>query len=229
MKHTIAAAALAVLLLCPAASAAQDLAVRVIPRAGIITPADYFYIQFGRFGLGPVRWTESWILATPTVGLTAEVEIGGSDLWIRGEVLRTIGGETEVVYARAQEPVGINPPEIARTYYYIPTDLTVGSVDLAFPTRFRLPYGIQPYFTGGIGGKRYTFDRSAFGPLDELPDDMILPQQGVTLMLNVGAGITVQVAGLTFDLLARDAISEYWERQQHDVTLLAGLTWTVWR
>lgn len=229
MKPTITATALAVLLLFPAVSAAQDLTVRVIPRAGIITPADYFYVQFGRFGLGPVRWTESWILASPTVGLTAEVEIGESGLWIRGEVLRTLGGETEVVYAEAREPIGFNPPTIDRTYYYIPTALTIGSVDLAFPTRFRLPYGIQPYFTAGVGGKRYTFDRSAFGALEDLPEDMVLPQEGVTLMLNAGAGVTVQVAGLTIDLLARDAISEYWDRQQHDVTFLAGLTWTVWR
>ena len=229
MKKTILAGLLAAICALPADAAAQtDIDVRLTPRVGFITPADYFFVQFARFGLGPVEWTESWILRTASAGLAAELEIGDSDLWIRGEVLRTFGGETEVVHAEAIEPVGFNTPTIERSFYYIPTTLTIGSFDLALPTRFRLPYGVQPYVTAGIGGKRYTFDNTAFGDFDRLDDDIIFPQDGVTFHFNVGVGATIHVAGLTLDLLARDAISEYWDRQQHDVTFLLGTTWTVW-
>lgn len=227
MKVFTAAAALAALIVFPAASAAQSpYQIRIIPRAGMVTPDGYFYVQYGRFGLGPVEWTEAAIEASPVVGFTAEMELAGG-LWLRGEVLRALDASLSVAYVEAQEPVGFEPPQFARTYYDIPTTLTVGSIDLALPTRLSLPFGIQPYFTGGIGAKRYTFDRDAFGPIDEQDDDLVYPSDGTSLTLNAGAGAVVRIGTLGIDLLVRDAISEYWGSQQHDVLFLLGLVLTV--
>ena len=227
MKVFAAAAALAALIVFPAASAAQSSReLRITPRAGMVTPDGYFYVQYGRFGLGPVEWTEAAIESAPVVGLTAEVELGGG-LWLRGEVLRAIDASLSVAYVEAQEPVGFEPPQLARTYYDIPTTLTLGSIDLALPTRLSLPFGIQPYFTGGIGAKRYAFDRDAFGPIDEQDEDLVYPSDGTSLTLNAGAGAVVRIGTLGIDVLVRDAISDYWGIQQHDVLFLLGVTLTV--
>jgi hypothetical protein len=228
VKVLAVAAALAALIVFPAASAAQSsLEVRLTPRAGLVTPDGYFYVQYGRFGLGPIEWTEAALESAPVVGLSAEVELGGSGIWIRGEVLRALDASLSVAYVEAQEPVGFEPPQLARTYYDIPATLTIGSVDLAFPTRLTLPFGVQPYFTGGIGAKRYTFDRDAFGPIEDQDDDLVYPGDGTSALLNAGVGAVVRFGGLGLDVLVRDAISEYWGNQQHDVLFMLGLTWSV--
>ncbi|MEJ2504615.1 MAG: hypothetical protein P8177_15110 [Gemmatimonadota bacterium] len=197
MKSHTAAAVLAALMVLPAASSAQSLEVRLTPRAGVMTPDGYFYVEYARFGLGPIEWTEAAIESAPVVGLAVEVDLGGSGLWIRGEVLRTLDGNLNVSHAQAQEPVGVNPPTLARTYYDIPAAVTLGSIDLALPTRLTLPLGIQPYFTAGIGGKRYDFDLAGFGPIEDLDEDIVYPSEGVSFALNAGAGAVVRVGGLS--------------------------------
>lgn len=235
MKSFVAKAAVAALLLSPVAAAAQSsFTVHVTPRVGLLTPADYFYEEFAHLGVDPLEWTNASILRSVVAGLGVQLEIGDSGLWIRGEVLRTVGtdfgdiaprsGEMFVRHAILIESSGFDQPYVESQYFYVPTAVTIGSLDLAFPTRFRLPLSIQPYVTAGVGAKRYDFDTGAI----DNPDRSIQhPEEGVTLVGNVGVGATVPIAGVTVDLLVRDALSEYWERLQHDVVWLVGLSWQV--
>lgn len=219
-----AAVVLAGCLAYPTAVAAQmDLEVRVIPRAGVLTPADWFYEEFAHFGVDPVEWTEAAVLRSTLVGLTAEIELGDLGVWVRGEVLRTLGAETSVVNAYLIEASTAGPPTVVRTAYWVPTSLTIGTLDVGLPTAFRLPWNVQPYFTAGIGGKRYAFD---IGVLENADDDLIPPEDGVTFVTNVGGGFRAPVSGrLGIDFLARDAMSHYWDKLQHDVMVLLGLSW----
>lgn len=219
------ATALAVLLMAPVPVAAQlDLDVRVTPRAGIVTPAGWFYAEFAHFGVDPVEWTEAVILRSKAAGLAVEVEVGESEVWIRGEVVRTFGGETKLWHAYLHEMAGFNEPEVERIPHKIPSTLTIGSLDVALPTRLRLPLGVQPYITVGIGGKRYDFD---VGVIENPDRNLVLPEEGVTLTANLGGGVVVDVKGVRLDLLVRDAMSEYWDALQHDVLWMAGLSWRV--
>lgn len=225
MKHGIAALALALAL--PASAAAQlDVDLRLTPRAGVVTPADWFYVEYAHLGIAPVEWTEAAIQAGPLVGLTAEVELGASNVWIRGEVLRTLDGETNLTHALLVPMIGFDPPRVDRTLYTVPSSLTIGSVDLAFPTAFRIPFlDLQPYVTAGVGGKRYEFDLS--GLPSDLDRSVVLPEEGTTLVFNLGGGATATVLGLDLDILVRDALSYYWDEQQHEVMVLVGLVWTA--
>ncbi len=214
----------ALALLMPGSAAAQHpLDVRLTPRAGVLTPADWFYEEFRHFGVDPLEWTEAAILRAPLVGLTAEVEPRGSGLWLRGEVLTTLGAETSVTYAVLVPASLAGPARVDRFNYRVPTTLTMGSFDVGLPTAFRLPFGIQPYVTAGVGGKRYAFDNGEIAPYEA---QIVLPQKGTVLMANLGAGATFRFLGVSADLLVRDAISHYWGKQQHDVMVLAGLAWT---
>lgn len=223
-RSTIHALRIALLAALPAGAAAQALEVRVTPRAGALTPADWFYEEFSHFGAGPLEWTEAVLRKAPVVGLTAQLSVLDDALWIRAEVLRTVGQELSVTHAFLQEPVGYNPPRVIRTPFVLDAALTIGTLDLAFPTRFRLPLDLQPYVTAGLGGKRYAFDA---GPIEQYDDQMVMPQEGVTWVINAGAGLTARVFGLDLDFLVRDAISEYWGKQQHDVFLLFGVSLPV--
>jgi hypothetical protein len=208
----------------PTVAAAQvDLDVRVIPRAGILTPADWFYEEFAHLGVDPLEWTEAAVLRSALVGLTAELELVDLGIWVRGEVLRTLGGETSVVNAYLIEASTAGPPQVVRTAYWVPTSLTIGTLDVGLPTALRLPWSVQPYITAGIGGKRYAFD---LGVLENADDDLIPPEDGVTFVTNVGGGLTAPLTGrLGIDLLARDAMSHYWGKLQHDVMVLIGVSW----
>ncbi len=222
----LALALVAVAVLLPGSATAQHFVkVRVTPRAGLLTPADWFYEEFPHFGTDPMEWTEAAVLQAPLVGVTAEVEPTGSRLWLRGEFLTTLGDETAVTYAVLIPASTAGPARVERTPFRVATSITTGSFDIGLPTAFRLPLGIQPYVTAGIGGKRYAFDNSE---IDRYEGEMVLPQSGTVLTGNVGAGLTFHLSGIGVDLLVRDAISNYWGKQQHDVMLLAGLTWTVY-
>lgn len=222
MNARILTAVLTIALVLPVSTAAQrDVSVRVTPQAGLVTPADWFYYEVTALGEGPMEWTEAALDRAYVVGAAAQVELG-SGLWLRGNVLRTTNGETYLAYAVLNKGV-FTPPTVVRTTYRIPSTITVGSIDLAFPTRLQLPLGIQPYVTAGVGGKRYSFDRGPIAAADRL----VAPEAGTSLMANLGAGLVVRVMGVDLDLQVRDAISEYWGRQQHDVTWIAGLSWRI--
>ncbi|NIP80421.1 MAG: hypothetical protein GWM90_14845 [Gemmatimonadetes bacterium] len=224
MKRSILAALAACLLVHPAAAAAQaDLELRIIPRAGVLTPYDWFYEEFAHFGSGPLEWTEAAVLRSTLVGLTAQLELAGTGIWIRGEVLRTLGGETSVVFAELQPASTAGPGVVLRTPYWVPTTLTIATLDLGLPTAFSLPLGIQPYVTAGIGAKRYGFDHSVLADADT---HLVRPEEGVNLVTNIGGGFTAPVfRDLGIDFLARDAISHYWDKMQHDIMFLVGVAW----
>jgi hypothetical protein len=229
MNARYVTALLAVLLAWPAAGLAQtDIHLRVTPRLGAFTPAGWFYEEFAPIG-GPgadLEWTDAAFMKSTAAGLTAELEFGDSGLWIRAEVLRTVAGETRLGHKVLIESDGVSQPYVQSVYFWIPSAMTLGTLDLALPTRFTLPFGIQPYISAGIGGKRYDFDLTT--EVLEYPDRALeRPAEGVVWVTNVGGGVVVDVYGMRLDLAARDAISEYWGEQQHDVFWLVGLTWTL--
>lgn len=226
MTARTATALLVVLLAWPAASAAQtDIHLRITPRVGALTPAGWFYEEFAHLGVGSLEWTDAAHMKAMAAGLAAEIEIGESGVWIRGEVLRTIGSETRLGHKVLIESNGITQPYVDAVYFWVPVAMTLGTLDLAFPTRFRLPFGIQPYVSAGMGGKRYDFDLALAE--DYGNRNFELPQEGVTWVLNIGGGVAVDLLGLRLDLAARDAMSEYWGEAQHDVFWMVGLTWEL--
>ena len=223
MTPRIATAALAALLLFPSAGAGQvDLKLRLTPQAGVLTPADWFYYEVTQLGEGPMEWTEAAVLRTSVVGLTAELEVGDTGVWIRGTVLRTLDTDTYLAFAILNSGP-FTKPNVVRRYWWVPTDITIVSLDVAFPTRLRLPLGVQPYATAGLGGKIYAFDNSA---LEGAPDAVVAPEDGTSLVVNVGGGAVIPLMRrLRLDLQARDAVSDYWDDTQHDVSWTAGLSW----
>lgn len=211
--------------LYPATAAAQSgLDIRITPRVGAMTPVDWFYEEFLHFGLDPLEWTEASILQAPVLGLSVEAEFPGTGIWIRGEVLRTVDAITAMTHAVLLETTGFEPPRVERTPYRVATAVTMGALDLAFPTLFSAG-PVQPYIVAGVGAKRYDFDLDPFLPFE---DDVVLPRSGVVPMLNLGAGATVRIRGVTLDLQVKDAMSEYWDRAQHDMLFMAGVTWEVY-
>ena len=206
-----------------AVSAQAGVDVRIIPRAGVMTPADWFYVEYSHFGNPPLEWTEASLDKAPVLGLGVEVELPGTGVWLRGELVRSIDARMTMTHAVLFEPMGFEPARTERTPYTVTTALTSGTLDVAFPTLFRIG-PVQPYVTAGAGGTHYAFETERF---QELAESVVLPQPGSVWAANVGAGATVRAAGLLFDLQVRDAISLYWDRTQHNVMVLGGLSWEV--
>ncbi len=230
MKLRIATALLAGILVYPAPAVAQlgmpdlsGVSVRLTPHAGLLTPAGWFYAVTTVYGEGPMEWTEAALLETRVVGATAEARFAGTGLWIRGSVQRTLDSDLYVAYA-VMNSGPFMPATVLRWRYWLPTSVTMATLDLVFPTQLRLPLGIQPYVTAGIGGKSYTFDRS---PLAE-NGRAVPPEAGTELMASVGGGVVIPIwRRLELDLQARDAISDYWDLLQHDVSWTAGISWRL--
>jgi hypothetical protein len=224
MMSRIVPALVAVLLLLPGSARAQiEPRVRVTPQVGLLTPADWFYYEVTGLGQGPMVWTESAVLRSTMVGATAEIGIGETGLWLRASFLRTLDGETYVEYNRLIQAFP-DAPRVEEAGYYVPTAMTLGSVELGLPTRFQLPFRIQPYFVAGVGGKRYSFDN---GPLDGAVAGIVAPEDGTSLMGILGGGLVVPVGRFGIDLQVRDALSKYWDDLQHDIVWSAGLAWRV--
>jgi hypothetical protein len=193
---------------------------RVTPRLGLLTPPGWFYVEYAEFGVIPMEWTEAAILRATVVGAALELSFERAGIWVRGEVVRTLGAETAVGHAILHPASQAGPASVVRTWFNVPTAVTVGSVDLGMPTRFSLPVGVQPYVTAGLGAKHYSFDTTE---LDARQENIIVPRGGTVPAVNVGAGAVVPVRSLTFDLQVRDVISEYWGERQNDVMFLVGL------
>jgi hypothetical protein len=207
------------------AAAQAGVEVRLSPRAGMVTPADWFYVEFPSFGAGPMEWTEAAILRAPVVGLVAEAAFEATGIWIRAEALRTVGGRTAVIHAYLHPASQAGPGMVIRTRWDVPSTLTTGTVDVALPLRLRLPFGVQPYVTAGAGAKHYGFDLSE---LEGREERVVQPSPGTVPVANVGGGVVVDLRRWRLDVLVRDAVSEYWGEQQHDVTFLAGLSIRLW-
>ncbi|MFO7894078.1 MAG: hypothetical protein R6U63_10100 [Longimicrobiales bacterium] len=205
------------------AAAQSGLELRIAPKAGLMTPADWFYVEYSHYGLEPTEWTETSILKTAVVGLTVELEFPGTDVWIRGEGLRTVDGVALMTHKVLYGPTGFEPPREVVTGYRVAMAVTTGTIDLAFPTRLTLG-PVQPYVTAGVGATRYDFDTA---PFQDLPGEVVLPQPGVVPAANVGVGAIVTISGLAFDVQVRDALSEYWGRLQHNMMFMGGLSWSL--
>jgi hypothetical protein len=76
----------------------------------------------------------------------------------------------------------------------------------------------------GGGGKWYHFG----APTESNTVEAILPNDGFTPTLELGAGATFSLFGLTFDIQARDDINKYWDKTQHDLVFSGGIQWTLW-
>jgi hypothetical protein len=211
-------------LLLPGMASAQWPEVRVTPRAGVLTPANWFYVEFKQFGVQPMQWTESAILRSFVVGAAAEAAFQDLGVWVRGEFIRTIGTETSVVHAELVPASQANPATVIRTPYRVPTRVTAATVDLVLPLRLRLVPHIQPYVTGGVGAKRYAFDVTEIAPYES---QIVLPRDGTVPALNVGGGAAVRMERFQFDVQVRDAMSRYWGLLQHDVMFLAGVSFQL--
>jgi hypothetical protein len=223
--RSVAVLTMVLALSVPASAGAQQwLEVRATPRLGLMTPADWFYVEFPVFGVQPMVWTEAAILRTPVAGLAVELAADELGVWLRGEVVRTVGGEIAVTHAILHPATQAGPAFVARTRFDIPSTLTMGSIDVGLPLRLRLPAGIEPYVTGGAGGKRYAFDTSA---LEAREENIVMPRDGTVPLFNIGVGAVVTLRGVRIDLLVRDAVSEYWGEQQHDVLFLVGATFRL--
>jgi hypothetical protein len=135
----------------------------------------------------------------------------GKSAYLRGEVLRSF--KTWLSAAHSVETLRnlFVPPEIVTTWLDVPTTLTLTSVQIVLPTRLELGPA-NPYVLVGGGGKFYSF-REPTGPNDV---GATLPSNGFTWGGDLGAGVTACWKGLSLDVQARDALSRYWGKLQHD-------------
>jgi hypothetical protein len=222
LRAVVGGAVLGALLAGPAPAAAQHCPeLRIAPRAALLTPADWLYVEFPAFGAEPLSWTQAAVLRAPLVGGTAEARWERPGVWIRGELLRSLGAETSLTHSQLRPREGFEAPRTVHAFYRVPTTLTFAGVELGLPTRLRLPRGIQPYVTVGGGAKWYGFGDAG------LPDDagiVQLPEPGMERLFQIGGGAALALGPVSLDLALRDAISHYWGRQQHDVMVLTGLS-----
>ena len=57
--------------------------------------------------------------------------------------------------------------------------------------------------------------------------EAILPSDGFTANLDLGAGLVFALWGLDFDIQARDALNRYWGKNQNDLVFSGGLIWRI--
>ena len=183
--------------LAPSLVAAQwPSSVRFFARSGLIAPDVYFYEQFINFsGDGPVEWTTGALGRAVVAGLGAELEWADNGVLIRSEVVRSFDTWLAVTHGVVAPRVLFDPPEIINTYLDVPTAVTLTSLQLVLPTRLRLR-GLQPFVFGGVGGKFYRFG----DPTRPNEVAAILPSDGFTWGVDLGAGLEATLFGLSFDV-----------------------------
>lgn len=186
---------------------------RVYPRAGLLAPDAYLYEYFKNFtGDGLTEWTSASLGRAFVAGAGVEIRLGDGDIFLRGEVLRSFDGWMSAAHSVETLRDLFFPPEVVVTWLDVPTSLTLTSVQLVLPTRLELgPF--KPYVLVGGGGKFYSFQ----DPSEPNDVEATLPSSGFTWGGDVGGGVTVRVLGLHVDLQARDALSRYWGKLQHDI------------
>lgn len=113
-------------------------------------------------------------------------------------------------------------PDVETTWLDLRAAVTLASVQLVVPTRLTL-WRAQPYVLVGVGGKRYDFG----DPTTANDVKAILPYDGFTWGGDLGAGLTLPWHGLTLDLQARDAITRYWGKAEHDMVYSSALFWRI--
>lgn len=220
----IALATCATLLLPGLVQAQDGLIVKLLPRAGLVAPDQYFYEVFANFaGDGPVEWTTGSLGRGFVAGLGVELGFANDGVLVRGEVLRSFDTWLLATHGIVRPRVLFEPPQVINTFLDVPTTLTFTSVQVVLPTRLEV-WRMKPYVLLGVGGKRYGFGEPT------RPNDVgaILPQDGYTWAGELGGGFTFEAFGLTADVQVRDVISRYWGKGQNDLLFTAGSTWQVW-
>ena len=203
--------------------AQEKLTIRVIPRFGLLNPDSYFYEEFANFADDePAEWTTGSLGRAAYVGMAVEVGLEERGIVLRGELGRSFEGWLSAVRGIVRPRVYYNPSEIISTWLDVPAALTFATVQLVLPTRFH-HWGVQPYFLFGGGGKWYHFGE----PTEPNTVEAILPSDGFTANLDLGAGFTFGLWGLDFDVQARDALNRYWGKNQNDLILSGGLIWQL--
>lgn len=204
-------------------SAQEKLTIRVIPRAGLLAPDAYLYEEFENFADDePVEWTNGALGRAAYVGISLEAGFEETGVFFRGEFGRTFEGWLSAVHGVVRPRVLYEPPEIINTWFDVPAALTFANLHLVLPTRFEYR-GVRPYFLLGGGGKWYSFG----DPTEENSVEAILPSDGFTAYLDLGAGVTVRLWGLDFDIQGRDSINRYWGKTQHDLVISGGWIWRI--
>jgi hypothetical protein len=197
--------------------------VRVVPRFGLLVPDTYFYEEFKNFsGDGPVEWTTTSLGRAALGGVGVEAEWEGVGVVVRGEVARSFDGWAAASHGILVPRVLFEPPEVVTTWFDVPATITFLGLQALFPTRLEF-LGIQPYVLAGYAGKWYAFG----DPTRENTVEAILPEDGFTPSVDLGAGFTLRLFGLTLEAQVKDNINEYWGKTQHDVVVSGGLVWQV--
>lgn len=201
----------------------DDLSVRVIPRFGLLSPDTYFYEEFANFADDePVEWTTGYLGRALVAGVGVEVGLESQGIFLRGEVVRSFSGWLSAVHGIVTPRVYWEPPEIVNTWLDVPTAMTFANLQLVLPTRFQ-PWGIRPYVLAGGGGKWYQFG----APTRPNTVEAILPSDGFTANLDLGAGFSLTLFGLDVDVQFQDTVNRYWGKTQHDLIFSGGLAWRV--
>lgn len=210
-------AAIALLVLVGACAgaplAAQDeRAVQVYPRVGLLAPDAYLYEYFKNFtGDGLTEWTTGSLGRAFVAGVGAQVRLAGGDAWLRVEVARSFDGWLSASHSVETLRDLFFPPEVVTTWLDVPATLGFASLQVVLPTRFELG-ALEPYVLFGATAKHYAFGTPT------LPNEVeaTLPSDGFAFGGEVGAGLTVRLGGVRLDAQARDAITRYWGKAQHD-------------
>jgi hypothetical protein len=213
-----------VLAAIPSGIAGQEaLTIGIMPRVGLFSPDSYFYEEFSEFGSDqPTEWTNGTLGRSAYVALGLEAGWKDRGLLLRGELGRSFEGWLFVTHGIVQPRVFWNPPEIFYTNLDVPATLTFANLQVILPARFSA-WGIEPYFLLGGGGKWYRFGK----PTRDYTVEPILPSDGFTASLELGAGLTLKVRGMELDTQIRDGLSEYWGKYQNDLVFSGGLIWRI--
>jgi hypothetical protein len=218
--------ALAALLFLPFGApllAQSPIAISVVPRVGVLSPDTYLYEKYTNFsGDGPVEWTDGYLRRAVAVGVGVEVGRSGGPVMLRGEVLRSLDQWLSVAHSMVMPRQLYTPPYVETTWLDVRATVTTVSLQLVVPTRLTLRR-VQPYVLGGFGGKRYDFGH----PTTPADTSAILPNDGFTWGGDVGVGVTIPLVGLTLDLQARESITHYWGKTEHDLIASGGVLWRV--
>jgi hypothetical protein len=207
----------------PAARAQEGLTFRVVPRFGLLSPTANYYDEFSSFAADtPAEWTTGSLGRAAYAGLGVEVGLENRGIFLRGELGRSFEGWLSAVHGIVRPRVVFEPPAIIYTQVDVPVALTFASAQLVLATRIEF-WGIQPYFLLGGGGKWYDFG----DPKEPLTVDAVLPSNGFTPSADFGAGLFLDLFGITLDFQARDALNRYWGNYQNDLIFSGGLVWTV--
>jgi len=204
-------------------SAQDGLTIKVIPRIGLTSPDSYFYEEFKNFGGDqPTEWTSGALGRSAYLGLGLEVGYEDKGIFLRGELGHTVEGWLSVVHGIVIPRIFFEPPKIVNTYLDVPAAMTFATVQIILPAQFEIG-GVRPYGLVGGGGKWYHFG----SPTEPNSVEAILPSEGFTAAIDLGAGISFPLWRFVFDAQARDAINRYWGKTQHDLVFSGGLVWRV--